>query len=144
MNKMKFPDNQAEQAILDLARELSFEVKDLVYTPNDKLSGLVRDSGSSDWKWVLAKPDSKVQISVSVLYPYWSVVLHIFKAHALTDMHEILNGNEWPNIEFNIEDYVDADALDRMYEDQLSIIEEVMNKKDKKGWLHIVNFKKKK
>lgn len=75
----------------------------------------------------------------------WKVQLEILKTHLRGDLGRVIEGKEWPNIEFNLEDYISPEGMDRLYEDQLKLIESSISKKEnEKGWLYFLNFKKKK
>ncbi|WP_413612893.1 hypothetical protein [Bdellovibrio sp. HCB-110] len=73
----------------------------------------------------------------------WKIQFEVLKDHLKGHLGQVVDGKEWPNIEFNWEDYIEPSALDRIYSDQIKLLEEDSKNKDGKGWLYFLNFKKK-
>lgn len=73
----------------------------------------------------------------------WKIQFEVLKDHLKGHLGQVVDGKEWPNIEFNWEDYIEPEALDRIYSNQIKLLEEDSKNKDGKGWLYFLNFKKK-
>lgn len=72
----------------------------------------------------------------------WKIPLEILRDHLRADLINVINGKEWPTVYFDWADYVEPEALDKIYEDQLTHIEK--KSKTKRGWLYFLNFGKNK
>lgn len=193
----KFPDEAVEEYIKNLAQKFSLKIEQVNFTPNEELSEISRESGDSEWQWILSTSKSLVQIKISFLYPSylstvsfanrddslkgkmptyfffkeylskylkafddvgridrinekqlwkdnWKLQFEILEKHLKGDLGKVVDGVEWPYIEFNWEDYVAPEAADRIYRDQMHLIEEHSKKNSKSGWLYFLNFKRKK
>jgi hypothetical protein len=54
----------------------------------------------------------------------WRLPLEILKIHLRTDLKDVINGKMWPVVYFDWADYVEPEALDRIYEDQVAKLKE--------------------
>lgn len=68
----------------------------------------------------------------------WPLYLEVLKRHLRADLALVVEGSYWPNIEFNIKDYVEPAALERMCEEGKQMIERKPG-----GWLYFIDFFKK-
>lgn len=65
----------------------------------------------------------------------WRVPLEILKEHLRSDLAPIIEGKEWPNIDFRLEDYVEPQAAGRLYEIQKEVADERPG-----AWMYILNL----
>lgn len=69
----------------------------------------------------------------------WRKPLETLKNHLRIDLLPIVDGHEWPNIEFRLEDYVEPSALDRMYDDSKKTLDRKPG-----AWVYFLSFFRKK
>lgn len=69
----------------------------------------------------------------------WPVYMEVLTKHLHADLSSVVEGGHWPNIEFNLEDYIEPDARDRMYEDGRKVVDEKPG-----AWVYFLNFFRKK
>jgi hypothetical protein len=74
----------------------------------------------------------------------WAIELDILEEHLKKDLGKVINGEEWLDIPFNWEDYVEPAALDRIYEDQLRILDEKTPGNRHSAWVYFLDFFRKK
>lgn len=70
----------------------------------------------------------------------WTELLDILKNHLRADLKDVLVGIIWPKVDFDIADYVEPEALDQIYRDQIKLIEH--KTKAGRGWLSFLKLKR--
>ncbi|WP_373998082.1 hypothetical protein [Bdellovibrio bacteriovorus] len=72
----------------------------------------------------------------------WNLELEFVKEHLKGHLNEVVEGRDWPEIYFSWDDFVLPEDADKIYEDQVAVIEKGMKKKGQ-SWLYLLNpFKK--
>ncbi|KYG61985.1 hypothetical protein AZI85_07190 [Bdellovibrio bacteriovorus] len=72
----------------------------------------------------------------------WRTEVEFVKEHLKGHLNEVVEGRDWPEIYFSWDDFVLPEDADKIYEDQVAVIEKGMKKKGQ-SWLYLFNpFKK--
>lgn len=117
MNTPKFPDNHVTSFIETLSNTLDLRIEALEYTPNEKLSELLKQGGDDEWTWVLVKPNTNIQMKISFFYPsYLSSIVFWNNAPGCDVWSSIFNLDEY--LSKYLKNKQDADLLHKVVADR--------------------------